>query len=162
MNNLSEDIFYFNGESYGNMNLFFIIRMYDYKYEELLKNTLGYLKDYRGFGKDVSVGKGRFEIEEFSESRIIKSLKDNKRFVTLSRYIPSIDEINMFKVRNKAYYEIVSKRGMVSGDKPKKQVHFFSEGSTFPNLKNIYGKILYVHEKAVEYGFAFNVGVSHE
>ena len=74
----------------------------------------------------------------------------------------------MFIVRNKAYYEIVSKRGMVSGDKPKKQVHFFSEGSTFPNLKNIetakatYGRILSVHEKAVEYGFAFNVGVSHE
>lgn len=165
MNNLSEDIFYFNGISYNNVNLFFMIRIYDHKYEELLKNSLNFLRDYRGFGKDISVGKGMFEIEEFLESRIFRSVKDDKRFITLSRYIPSTDEINMFKVRNKVYYEIITKRGMVSGDKPKKQVRFFSEGSTFPNLKNIeaakatYGRILSVHEKAVEYGFAFNVGV---
>lgn len=162
VNNMSEDIFYFNGISYNNVNLFFIVRLYDYKYEELLKGALHFLGDYRGFGKDLSVGKGMFEIEEFAESRIIKSLKDNKRFVTLSRYIPSADEINMFKVRKKAYYEIVAKRGMVSGDKPKKKVYFFTEGSTFPNLKNIYGKILSVHEKAVEYGLAFNVGIAYE
>ena len=63
--------------------------------------------------------------------------------------------------RKEIYYDIVTKRGMISGNKPKKQVRFFSEGSTFPNLKNIYGRILYVHEKAVEYGFAFNVGISY-
>lgn len=161
-NNLSEDIFYFNGNTYDNMNLFFIVRLYDHKYEELLNNALNFLRDYRGFGKDLSVGKGKFEIEEISEKKIIKSLKDNKRFVTLSRYIPSTDEIDMFKMRKNAYYEIASKRGMISEGKPKKQAHFFSEGSTFPNLKNIYGKMLCVHEKAVEYGFSFNVGIAYE
>ena len=161
LNNLSEDIFYFGDNSYKNVNLFFIIRIYDHKYEELLKCLLTFLKDYRGFGKDLSVGKGRFEIEEFSENKIFESPKDCKRFITLSRYIPSADEINMFKVRKEIYYDIVTKRGMMSGNKPKKQVRFFSEGSTFPNLKNIYGRILYVHEKAVEYGFAFNVGISY-
>jgi CRISPR-associated protein Csm4 len=162
INNLSEDIFYFNGNTYNNVNLFFIVRLYDHKYEDLLKSALSFLRDYRGFGKDLSVGKGKFEIEEISENKIIKSLKDNKRFITLSRYIPSTDEVNMFKVRKKAYYEIVSKRGMTSEGKPKRQVHFFSEGSTFPNLKNIYGRILSVHEKSVEYGFAFNVGIAYE
>jgi CRISPR-associated protein Csm4 len=162
INNLSEDIFYSNGSTYGNMNLFFIVRLYDHKYEELLKDVLNFLGAYRGFGSDLSVGKGKFEIEEISEKKIIKTLKDNKRFVTLSRYIPSTDEMDMFKVRKNAYYEIVSKRGMISEGKPKKQAHFFSEGSTFPNFKDIYGKILYVHEKSVEFGFAFNVGITHE
>jgi len=168
LNNLSEDIFYFNGKNYDNMSLFFIIRFYDQKYEELLIESLKFLRDYRGFGKDLSVGKGMFEIQEISDNKIIKSMKDNKRFITLSRYIPSIDEINMFRVRKKAYYGIVSKRGMIPGDKPKKQVHFFTEGSTFPNIKNIetakaiYGKMVCVHEKAVEYGFAFNVGMLYE
>ena len=162
INNLSEDMFYFNGNTYDNMNLFFIVRLYDHKYEELLNNALNFLGDYRGFGSDLSVGKGKFEIEEISEKKIIKSLKDNKRFVTLSRYIPSTDEINVFKLRKNAYYEIVSKRGMISEGKPKKQAHFFSEGSTFPNQKNIYGRILYVHEKSVEYGFAFNIGIAYD
>jgi CRISPR-associated protein Csm4 len=162
INDLSEDIYYFNGNTYNNANLFFFIRLYDAKYEELLRSVLGFLRDYRGFGKDLSVGKGKFEIEEICESKIIKSLKDNKRFITLSRYIPSTDEINMFKVRNKAYYDISTKRGMTAEGKPKRQVHFFSEGSTFPNLKNIYGRILPVQDKSVEYGLAFNVGIAYE
>ena len=76
--------------------------------------------------------------------------------------MPSTDEINALKVRNKAYYEIVAKRGITAEGRPKKQAHFFSEGSTFPNLKSIYGRILSVHEKSVEYGFAFNVGIVYE
>lgn len=162
LNNISENVFYFEGNYYRNVSLFFIIRVYDHKYEEWLKSSLEFLRDYRGFGPDICVGKGKFEIDYFSENKLLDIPKDQKRFITLSRYIPSIDEINMFKVRNNVFYSIVTKRGMVSVNKPKKQVHFFSEGSTFPNLKNIYGRILQVHEKSVEYGFAFNVGISHE
>lgn len=162
LSNSSEDIFYFEGNYYKNMSLFFIMRIYDHKYEELLRCSLEFLSNYRGFGTDISVGKGKFEIEEFSENKLLDIPKDQKRFITLSRYIPSIDEVNTFKVRNNVFYDMVIKRGMVSVDNPKKQVCFFSEGSTFPNLKNIYGRILYVHEKAVEYGLAFNVGISYE
>lgn len=162
LNNLSEDIFYFEGNYYKNMSLFFIIRIYNHKYEELLKCSIEFLRDYRGFGADITVGKGKFEIEDFPENKLIDIPKNQKRFTTLSRYIPSIGEINMFKVRKNIFYDMVTKRGMISMNNPKKQVRFFSEGSTFPNLKNIYGRILYVHEKYIEYGFAFNIGISHE
>lgn len=162
LSNSSDSIFYFEGNYYKNINLFFIIRLYDHKYEEILKKSLEFLKNYRGFGKGISIGKGKFEIEEFSENKLLEIPRDQKRFMTLSRYIPSADEINMFRVRKKIFYTIETKRGMIAGDKPKKQVRFFSIGSTFPNLKNIYGRIVHVHDKSVEYGFAFNVGLSYE
>lgn len=162
LGSLSEDLFYFEGNYYKNVSLFFIIRIYDYKYEELLKSSIEFLRDYRGFGVDISSGKGKFEIESFLEYKLLDIPKNQKRFATLSRYIPSVDEINIFKVRNNVFYDTITKRGMVSVYTPKKEVRFFSEGSTFPSLKNIYGRILYVHEKSVEYGFAFNVGISYE
>lgn len=155
----SENLFYFEGNSYKNIDLFFVIRIYDHKYESMLTDVLQFLGNYRGFGKGVSVGKGKFEIKEFIEKSIFEIDKDHKRFTTLSRYIPSIDEINAFRTRKNLFYNIDIKRGNVPGDKPKKQVRFFSEGSTFPNIKNMYGRILYVHEKSVEYGMAFNVGM---
>ncbi len=149
-------LYYFNGYSCKNVGLFFMIRLYDEEYETLLKGVLKFLRD-RGFGEDISVGKGEFDIEEISENKIFELPKNQKRFMTLSRYIPSIDEINTFKVRSNVFYDIHLKRGRSFDGKLKKQVYFFSEGSTFPNLKNIYGKILRVHEKSIEYGFAFNV-----
>jgi CRISPR-associated protein Csm4 len=159
-NNISDSIFYFEGYYYRGINLFFIVRIYDQKYEELLKESLKFLESYRGFGRDISSGKGKFNIEDISENKLLNISKNPKKFVTLSRYIPSIDEINIFKTRKNIFYEIGTKRGMIAGDKPKKQIQFFSEGSTFPNLKDIYGKIVYVHDKAIEYGLAFNIGIS--
>lgn len=156
--NDSTSIYYFSGYHCKNVNLFFMIRIYDEEYESLLKGALRFLRD-RGFGQDISVGKGEFDIGEFSENAILELPKNQKRFITLSRYIPSVDEYNMFKVRKEVFYDICAKRGRSLNGSIKKQVHFFTEGSTFPNLKNsTYGRILHVQEKSVEYGLAFNVG----
>ena len=152
------DIYYFNGYICKNIGLFFMIRLYDEEYDKLLRGALKFLRD-RGFGKDISVGNGEFEIEEFSENKIFEQPKNQKCFLTLSRYTPSIDEINAFKVRENLFYEIYTKRGRSFNGRLKKQVSFFIEGSTFPNLKETpYGRILHVQDKSVEYGFAFSVG----
>ena len=157
LSNIS-DIYYFNGYSCKNVGLFFMIRFYDEEYDTLLRGALKFLRD-RGFGKDISSGNGKFEIEEFSENKILEPPKNQKCFITLSRYIPSLDEINALKIRKNLFYEIYIKRGRSFNGRLKKQTFFFIEGSTFPNLKDTpYGRILHVQDKSVEYGFAFSVG----
>lgn len=155
----SENIFYFEGAYYKNINLFFILRIYEDEYEYMLKSALRFLRD-RGFGADISVGKGHFELDDFSESTILETPSDGERFITLSRYRPSDEEIDAFKNRDDIFYEIYTKRGRTSSGAVKKQVRYFVEGSTFPSLKKkIYGTILPVHHKSVEYGYAFAVGM---
>lgn len=153
----SPDIYYFGGYYYKNVGLFFMIRLYDEKYDVLLRGALKFLRD-RGFGEDISVGKGEFKIEEISENKILELPKSQKRFITLSRYIPSIDEIYALRGRHNLFYDIYTKRGRSFDGRLKKQVYFFTEGSTFPNLKDIHGRILDVQDKSVEYGLAFGVG----
>ncbi len=154
----SSDIYYFDGYYCKNVGLFFVIKLYDEGYDILLKGVLKFLRD-RGFGEDISVGKGEFRIEEISENKILEIPKDQKRFITLSRYIPSIDEIYAFRGRHNLFYDIYKKRGRSFDGRLKKQIYFFTEGSTFPNLKDtIHGRILHVQDKSVEYGLAFGAG----
>lgn len=158
LNNSSEDLFYFEGNYCKNVSLFFIIRIYDSRYEELLRESIKFLSNYRGFGANISIGKGEFEIEDISENIILEIPKEGNHFMTLSRYRPSNEDINIFKNRQDIFYELYVKRGRMPNADFKKQVYFFTEGSTFPNLKKTnYGTILHVHERSIEYGYAFNV-----
>jgi len=152
--NASENIFYSSGVNFSNVGLFFMVRFYYEEYKDLVINALKFLKD-RGFGGDISVGKGHFDFE-IDEKEILK--EEGDRFTTLSRYIPTLSEVQAFK--NNSWFEIGSKRGRSSRGSFRRQVRFFKEGSTFPDLKKeVYGRLVETEKDAVEYGFAYNVGL---
>lgn len=156
LTNESDAIFYSQGDTFQNMGLFFVIYLYDEEYEDIIKNVFKFLKD-RGFGRDLSTGKGQFDyeitdniIEEFNNS-------EGDSFVTLSRFIPTQDNLN--KINEYSSYEIDSKRGRHHSGEIRKEVKFFKEGSTFPNYQLTYGNIIKSGDvnPAVEYGYAFPV-----
>ena len=146
-------IFYTQGDSYKNIGLYFIVQIFDEKYRNIIKAMLKFLKD-RGFGRDISTGKGHFDYE-IDENIVFKDYSDENMFVTLSRYIPLDDELK--RINEYSYYEISSKRGRDKSGEIRKQVRFFKEGSIFPNYQVTYGSIVKSGEvnPAVEYGYAF-------
>lgn len=161
VNRLSNEtkIFYSEGLKYDeNLELFCFIEIYDDKYDSIIKSTIKFLKD-RGFGRDISTGKGQFDysIEDIDISDISKSseVHDEDRFITLSRFIPSENDLKFIK--NNSDYEILSKRSKDKSGDARKQVRFFKEGSTFKNYSKYYGCIVESGDKkpAIEYGFAF-------
>lgn len=155
--NNKTDIFYSEGIEYGkNINLFFFIEIFDEKYKRVIESALKFLKD-RGFGRDISTGKGQFDykIEDFSISEL-NILEKGSRFVTLSRFIPKGEEIE--KLDEHSCYELGFKRSRDKSGEVRKQVRFFKEGSTFNCYADTcYGHIVDVGEKkpALEYGYAF-------
>ena len=151
--NNSTDIFYTQGDSYHNIGLFFFVKIYDEDYEEILKACLKFLKD-RGFGKDISTGKGHFDFEIKNYSFPSDDV-DKNMFTTLSRFIPTEDDLKM--ISDESYYEISSKRGRDKSGEIRKQIRFFKEGSVFSNTKKYYGSIIKSGSKAVEYGYAFPI-----
>ena len=155
--NTTEGIFYSEGQRYLNMGLFFYIEFNDEKYIPIIKSALKFLKD-RGFGKDISTGKGQFEYEIYDES--IKDVADAKYFINLSRFIPS--EYDLENIDGYSVYEIDSKRGRCASGEIRKQVRFFKEGSIFKNYSDSYGTIVAVGDinPAIEYGIAFPVKTS--
>ena len=159
LTNETETIFYSEGIEYGNMGLFFLIDVLNEEYECILKSALKFLRD-RGLGRDISTGKGQFdfEIEEIS----IDDLYENSgnKFITLSRFIPSKDDLG--KIISECNYELGSKRGRDKSGEIRKQIRFFKEGSTFRNSKEIYGELVEVgvNLPAIEYGYAFPVKYS--
>ena len=155
------DIFYSSGNYYTNAGLFFLVRFMDNesenKYFGLITGAFKFLRD-RGFGGDVSIGKGHFEITDFSDTEIIQEPEKGNRFISLSRYHPTQDEIAAYNKNRDIWYDIFTKRGRSSDGRIRNQVRFFTEGSTFPDLnKEVYGKIIPVARDAVEFGYAFNV-----
>ena len=155
------DIFYSSGNYYTNSGLFFLVRFMneesEKKYSGLITGAFRFLRD-RGFGGDVSAGKGHFEIIDFSDTKIIHEPEEGNRFISLSRYHPTQDEISVYKGNKDIWYDIFTKRGRSSDGRIRKQVRFFTEGSIFPDLnKGIYGKTIPVAKDAVEFGYAFNV-----
>ena len=131
----------------------------DEDYKPIVKAAIKFLKD-RGFGRDISTGKGQFDYfidEEYSLNHY-----EGNYFVTLSRFIPNSDDwahINEF-----ASYEIDSKRGKSSSNEIRKQIRFFKEGSVFPDYKKYYGRNVSSGKvnPAIEYGFAFPLKCSLE
>ena len=155
------DFFFTSGYYYKNAGLFFMVRFLDKefesKYSDLLLGSFKFLRD-RGFGGDVSVGKGHFEIYETSEKEVINETADGNRFISLSKYLPTDDEIKAFQEKRNLYYDFYTKRGRDSSGSIRKKVRFFLEGSTFPQLgKDVYGKSIPVDKEAVEFGYSFNV-----
>ena len=155
------DIFYSSGNYYTNAGLFFLVRFMDNesekKYSGLITGAFKFLRD-RGFGGDVSIGKGHFEITDFSDTEIIQEPEKGNRFISLSRYHPTQYEIAAYNKNRDIWYDIFTKRGRSSDGRIRNQVRFFTEGSTFPDLnKEVYGKIIPVARDAVEFGYAFNV-----
>jgi len=176
LNNSSEQIFYSEGYEYSKleMGLFFCIKFLNNqeKYEKIIKAAIRFLRD-RGFGGDISTGKGQFDYEIIDESNIdgISSHRDNwdnnSSFITLSRFIPSENDLNNIKKADigKVAYEILSKRGKSSTNELRKRVRFFKEGSTFPSFNEYYGRIINSGTElnpAVEYGFAFPIEIKEE
>ncbi|MGC9517456.1 MAG: type III-A CRISPR-associated RAMP protein Csm4 [Methanomicrobiales archaeon] len=150
ISNASESIFYTSGDNYLNMGLFFIIETKDDDYGKIIVSALDFLSD-RGFGSDISTGKGHFtyEVEDYQ-------LPDYEAdyFTTLSRFIPTSN--NLESLKNDSWYEIGSKRGRSSHGEIRKQIRFFQEGSVFPITKEkYYGKMIKSGTDSVEYGYAF-------
>jgi CRISPR-associated protein Csm4 len=155
------DFFFTSGYYYRNAGLFFMVRFLDPKFESkyrgLLLGSLKFLRD-RGFGGDVSVGKGHFEIFAIKDQEIINEPADGNRFISLSKYLPTDDEIEAFQEKRNLWYDFCTKRGRDSGGRTRKKVRFFLEGSTFPQIgKEVYGKATSVGEEAVEFGYSFNL-----
>lgn len=155
------DIFYSSGNYYKNVGFFFLVRFMnkenEKKYHDVLLGAVKFLRD-RGFGGDVSAGKGHFELIDFTDKEILQQPENGNRFISLSSYHPAQDEINAYKEKKGLLYDIFTKRGRGSDGRNRKQVRFFTEGSTFPELnKEIYGEAIPVEKEAVEFGYAYNV-----
>lgn len=156
------DFFFTSGYYYKNAGLFFIIRFlekeFEIKYRDLLLGSFKFVRD-RGFGGDLSVGKGHFEIINISEGEIIQEPVNGNRFVSLSKYLPKQEEIKAFQNdKENLFYDFLTKRGRSSSGEIRKKVRFFLEGSTFPDLgKEVYGKSIIVDKDAIEFGYSFNV-----
>lgn len=157
MTHESLGIFYSHGEYYNNVGLFFLIRCAEDQ-KAIVESSLKYLQD-KGFGPDISVGAGAFTIEGFSDESPIKEPPDRRNFLTLSRYIPTVDELEHYQT-NGGSYELISKRGISPDGRVKKRVRFFAEGSVLPDMgKEKYGRIVEVLEDSIEYGYAYNIGM---
>lgn len=157
LTNESEGVFYGEGTQYKNMGLFFLVKFEDDSFKDILISALRFLED-RGFGVDISTGKGQFtfETEDFTFEDI-----EGDYFTNLSRFIPSKEDLKI--VDKNSSYEIGFKRGTSREGQLRKQVRFFKEGSTFKksddvDLNNL-GSIVESGDKALEYGFAFTVSV---
>ena len=146
-------VFYTQGDRYYNMGLYFLCKLYDDEYESILKAALKFLKD-RGFGGDISTGKGHFDYE-IKDYSFLKDDSQKNMFTTLSRFTPTVDDLK--SVNEKSFYEISSKRGRGKSGEIRKQIRFFREGSVFNNSKQFYGQIIKSGEKSVEYAYAFPV-----
>lgn len=152
-------IFYNEGNVYGeHIGLFFFIEIFDESYKEIINSCLKFLKD-RGFGKDISTGKGQFDyiIDESNQINFNQEINEGDKFITLSRFIPSKEDLK--HIKNESFYEIDSKRSIDKSGDIRKQVHFFKEGSTFSHYKKYYGRIVDVgnYKPAIEYGYAFPI-----
>lgn len=153
-------IFYTQGDSYKNLGLFFLVKLFDEKYSDIIESSIKFLKD-RGFGRDISTGKGHFDFEIEDNEDFVEN-SDENMFVTLSRFIPNDDELRM--INDYSYYEIGSKRGRDKSGEIRKQIRFFKEGSIFPNYQLNYGKIIKsgFDNPAVEYGYVFPLRFKRE
>lgn len=160
--NSNYKIFYSEGIEYNNDHgLFFHISFFDDKYIEILKAVFRLLKD-RGFGSKISIGRGQFtyEIENYDvyENHNSHFSSEDKYFVTLSRFIPTSDDLKFIDANSN--YELGFKRGIDRSGINRKQAIFFNEGSTFlANGNKFFGKLLDSGKQSIEYGFAFNLKI---
>lgn len=120
-----------------------------------------YLED-KGIGGNRSTGKGRFKIEVISEISIGDDT--SSRFITLSRYIPDVSEVNPMLYEIFPYRSKVDSEAEFKGeDVWKSRVMYLKEGSCLEanERKEFYGKMAVVKEiegqKIYQNGIAFPV-----
>jgi len=160
--NNSIKVFYSEGIKYNNVHgLFFHISIFDEDFIEILNAIFRLLKD-RGFGSKISIGRGQFEYEienvDVYKDHNSKFSIDENYFVTLSRFIPTSDDLRF--VDSNSNYKLGFKRGINRFGDICKQSIYFSEGSTFLANKNkFFGKLFDSSKHSVEYGFAFNLKI---
>ena len=153
-------IFYNEGDFYQKncAGLFFYVEVFNNSYNHIIISCLKFLED-RGFGKDISTGNGQFKfsVEESNIFNFGNSIDDGDKFVTLSRFIPTEDDLKF--INEESCYELDSKRSIGRNGDVRKQIHFFKEGSTFSYYKKFYGKIVDVgnYKPAIEFGYAFPI-----
>lgn len=154
------EIFYTQGDSYKNLGLFYLVYLFGEGYGKIIESAMKFLKD-RGFGRDISTGKGHFDFEIESVLNYEDNEGDNK-FVSLSRFIPTENDLK--RINEYSFYEIGSKRGRDKSGEIRKQVRFFKEGSIFPNFQLTYGNIVKSGDinPAIEYGYAYPLRFSKE
>ena len=161
--NNSSKVLYSEGIKYNSSHgLFFHISFFDETFVEILKAVFRLLKD-RGFGSRISIGRGQFvyeiEYDDIYKNHNSKYSVDENYFVTLSRFIPSGDDLKFIDLNSN--YELGFKRGINRFGGICKQTIFFSEGSTFlANENKYYGKLFDSSKYSVEYGFAFNLKIN--
>lgn len=157
VNRLFDDtkIFYTHGDSYKNIGLFFLVQVFDKEYIPIIESSMRFLRD-RGFGRDISTGKGHFDFEVEIVNNFVDTNEENM-FVSLSRFIPTEDDLK--RINEYSFYEIESKRGRDKSGEIRKQVRFFKEGSVFQNYQLTYGSIVKSGgiNPAVEYGYAYPI-----
>lgn len=152
----STNIFYSEGKNYKKgCGVFFFIKIFDKDYEPIIESIFRLLKD-RGFGRDISVGKGQFDYEIIKEDLddFINIEKSNK-FITLSRFIPTDKNLENINATS-SLYELGFKRSISRSFDLRSQVRFFKEGSSFMmGDDDFYGHVVPVGDNAIEYGYAF-------
>lgn len=161
LSNESEGVFYSEGREFKNLGLFFLIEFNNLEYEPVVKAAIKFLKD-RGFGPDISTGKGQFDYEIVDYNISDENFSESSYFLTLSHYIPTNDELT--QIGEDSSYEIGSKRGRSPEGELRKKVTFFKEGSIFKDYKKFYGRIIESgsNTPSVEYGFAFPLPFNKE
>lgn len=134
------------------------------KYERKLRPVVE-LMCVLGIGGHKSIGRGLCRLEECSVFSGINVPENPQAFVTLSSFIPDIQD------PVEGYYQILLKYGKTdreyaASEKPyKKALVMLSEGSVFKtqNVKPYYGRIIHnvsaLNEDIVHYGLAFPVPI---
>ncbi|MEM5832220.1 MAG: type III-A CRISPR-associated RAMP protein Csm4 [Candidatus Aenigmatarchaeota archaeon] len=144
------------------LKLYFLIKTDDINY---LKPVFKYLED-TGIGRDRFTGKGWFKFGNPEEVRNFLENNNGTTFITLSRYIPKLDEIE----KEKMFYELISYSSKVESmfefkgeDVFKDKVIYVKEGSIFKAKKKqeFYGQIPVVKKinntEILQNGLAFPV-----
>ncbi len=126
--------------------------------EELFQNL-----SKSGYGKRKTVGYGQFGIQSFEEFRGFKSPPKANGFVSLSNFVPAVDDPTL------GYWEILVKYGKlgedyaITGNPHKKPLLMFRAGSCFYDTpcKEYYGRLVRglspQYPKVVQYGYALPV-----
>jgi len=138
----SEEQFF--SEGYG---LFFLVRGEQLDYVESSLRLL----QHTGFGGGISVGKGLFDVKV--EDFMLREPETADRFITLSLYSPTTDELRHFEpVKEYMSYDLEFRKGNIgrniSQRHEKDGVMMFREGSVFPSLtRECYGSLIKVRSR---------------
>ncbi|GAB4375354.1 MAG: type III-A CRISPR-associated RAMP protein Csm4 [Calditrichia bacterium] len=150
--------------------LYFFLRILNPEYENILRSLWPFF-EHVGLGGDSSIGRGFFRISEEEEAEAFPVPDKAKRFVTLSLYSPTPDEIKVFsQSKDETWYQLEIRKGRVGGKLYvtshilKQSVTMFREGSSFPAMdKSHYGclqlvkNVETVPHKVYQYSYAFPV-----